>query len=181
MDDSSVPGFGCLSAAVAALLVCSCDAQKPFVVEYVPQVVFTGFFNGEYDSLDVNSTWPNRCELVGDTVRILCHSTLFSETNSVRHGNLLRLDLYPDSGDGFEKRNVMFHLARYYDTNESYTVNKKDTVDNTIQFASEIVSFGRTGGARIELDEIYVSAPPLVKGKRLEIVDGRLFGSVHLP
>ena len=181
MDDSSATVIGSLCAAVAAFLVVSCDAHRPFVAEYVPQVVFTGFFNGEYDSLAGNATWQNRCGLAGDTVRILCHSERFSEVNGVRHGNLLRLDLYPDSGDGFEKRNVMFHLARYYDTNESYTVNKKDTVDNTIRFASETVSFGRTGGARIELVGIYVSAPPLVRGKHLEILDGHLFGSVHIP
>lgn len=148
---------------------------------YVPQVTFTGYFNGDYDSLAGNRSWPNECELVGDTVRIYCFSTFFNESNHIRHGDLLRIDLLPDSGDGFEKRNTLFHLARYYERNESYTINKGDTIDNLIRFESEIVAFSRAAGALLELDKIYVATPPVKEGRYLVINEGHLFGSIHRP
>ncbi|MBN1578253.1 MAG: hypothetical protein JW913_16960 [Chitinispirillaceae bacterium] len=146
---------------------------------YVPQVVFTGYINGDFDSLAGNRSWPNRCELVGDTVRIFCHSTFFSESNRIRHGDLMRIDLLPDSGDGFEKRNTLFHLARYYERNESYTINKGDTIDNSIRFESEMRAFSRTIGGEVELEEIYVATPSVIVGRYLEITGGHLFGSIH--
>ena len=150
-------------------------------IPYVPQITFTGNFNGDYDSLAGNRSWPNRCALVGDTVRIYCYSTFFSESNRIRYGDQLRIDLLPDSADGFQKRNTLFHLARYYERNESYTVNKGDTIENSIRFETEVVSFSRTVGGEIELQEIYVATPviPGTGGRYLTITHGHLFGSIH--
>ena len=159
------------------LLQCSHIAAP--VLPYIPPVTFTGYFNGDYDSLAGNRSWPNRCELAGDTVRIFCYSTFFSETDKIRNGNLLRLDLYPDSADGFQKRNTLFHLARYFDQNESYTINRGDTGDITRQFESSIVDFSRTNGSAIELEDIYIASPPLAKGQYLTITDGHLFGNIR--
>jgi hypothetical protein len=122
---------------------------------YIPPAVFTGYFDGEYDSLAGNSFWRNRCELVEDTVRIYCYSTFFAETNRIRHGDLLRPDLCPNSADGFQKRNILFHLARNYDRTESYTINRGDTSDVTRQFESSIVAFSRSNEATLELEDIY--------------------------
>ena len=146
---------------------------------YVPQVTFTGYVNGGFDSLAGNRSWPNRCELIGDTVRIYCHSTFFGETQRIRHGDMLRIDLLPDSGEGFEKRNTLFHLARYYETNESYTINQGDTVDNTIRFESRVLSFSRSVNGEIDLDMIFVASPPVAQGRHLEIKNGHLFGRIH--
>jgi hypothetical protein len=177
-----------LNKTLAAMLLlcmsvmneCHNGTGLPFF-PYLPEVTFTGFINGDYDSLTGNRTWPNTCRLVGDTVRIVCYSSTFSEANRIRHGDLIRLDLLPDSADGFQKRNVMFHLARYYDDNESYTINKGDSIDISIRFESEIVSFVRTTGASVELDKIYIETPPVKNGQYLMIDHGHLFGSICSP
>ena len=166
---------------IAAGIALHCQNTLLPVFPYVPPVTFTGYFNGDYDSLAGNRFWPNRCELAGDTVRIYCYSTFFSETNRIRHGDLLRLDLYPDSADGFQKRNTLFHLARYYDQNESYTINRGDTSDITRQFESVIVAFSRSNGALLELEDMYIASSPLKQGRYLQITDGHLFGSIRNP
>jgi hypothetical protein len=167
--------------ALTAVVFMHCQNSIAPPVPYVPPVTFTGYFNGDYDSLTGNRSWPNLCELIGDTVRIYCYSTSFSESNNIRHGDLLRIDLLPDSGDGFGKRNTLFHLARYDERNESYTINKGDTIDNTIRFESETVSFSRSVGGTVELEHIYVATPAVIVGRYLEIRDGHLFGSIHRP
>ena len=155
-----------------------CNVLAP-KIPYVPEIVFTGYFNGDFDSLAGNWQWPNTCRLVGDTVRIYCYSTFFSESDRIRNGDLMRIDLYPDSGDGFEKRNTLFHLARYYESNESYTINRGDTVNTLVVFKSRIMSFSRSIDGAIELDSIYIATPPVKFGRHLEIKKGRLFGSIH--
>ena len=158
-----------------------CEGILDPVLPYTPPVTFTGYFNGDYDSLAGNRMWRNTCELVGDTVRIYCYSASFNETDKIRHGNLFRLDLYPDSADGFQKRNTLFHLARYFDQNESYTINQGDTSDITRQFESIIVDFSRTNGAGLELEEMYIASPPLAQGRYLQITEGHLFGNISNP
>jgi hypothetical protein len=162
------------------MLYCNNSSQMP-LVPYVPEVTFAGFINGEYDSLTGNRTWPNTCRLAGDTVRIYCYSTMFTEADKIRHGELLRIDLLPDSAVGFQKRNVLFHLARYYDATESYTVNRGDTIDVSIRFESAIVSFAHSVGADVELNKIYVATPPVKNGRYLTITNGHLIGRVHRP
>ena len=167
--------------AVTVVVGMQCLNSTQTELPYAPQVIFTGYINGDFDSLVGNRLWPNRCELVGDTVRIFCYSTFFSESNRIRHGDLMRIDLFPDSGDGFEKRNTLFHLARYYEQNESYTINRGDTINTLIRFESKIKAFSRTIGSEIDLEEIYVATPPVIKGQYLEIKDGHLFGKIHRP
>lgn len=162
-----------------AALIFDCSRSPVELIDYVPEVTFTGYLNASYDSLTGNRAWPNRCYLAGDTIRIYCYSSGFSEVNKIRHGDLLRIDLFPDSGDGFEKRNTLFHLARYYNQNESYTINKGDSVDITIRFESEIIAYSPQVNAPLELDNIYVATPPLGPGQHLEIIRGHLFGRVH--
>ncbi len=160
-----------------------CDNALRTDIPYVPQATFAGYFNGDYDSLTGNRSWPNRCELIGDTVRICCYSSFFSESNRIRHGDLLRIDLLPDSSYNFSKRNVLFHLARYYERNESYTINLGDTIDNTIRFESQTTAFSRRMGGDIEIREIYVSTPPVsgTVGAYLTITKGRLLGRIGGP
>jgi hypothetical protein len=149
------------------------------IVPYIPEVTFTGYLNNIYDSLAGNREWPNRCMLVGDTVRIYCYSTSFEEVNRVRQGDLLRIDFHSDSSNTFTKYNTLFHLARYNKQNESYTINKGDSVDKTIRFESETVSFIPRVGTNLELTDIFVATPPVAQGQHLEITRGHLFGSVH--
>ena len=157
------------------------NGTGPPIAPYFPEVTFTGYINGDYDSLAGNRAWPNTCRLFGDTVRIFCYSTTFSESNRIWHGDQLRLDLLPDSADGFQKKNVLFHLARYYDENESYTINKGDSIDISIRFESDIVSFSRTTGAAVDLEKIFVATPPVKNGRYMMIEKGHLFGSVCRP
>ena len=168
-----------LGSVIGVVLCLYCKNGVVPEIPYIPDITFTGYFNNTYDSLAGNMYWPNTCELVGDTVRIYCYSTFFGEANKIRNGDLMRIDLYPDSGNGFEKRNSLFHLARYYETNESYTINQGDTVDNTIRFESRILSFSRSVNGEIDLDMIYVASPPVAQGRHLEIKNGHLFGRLH--
>lgn len=156
-----------------------CCTSGISLLPYEPEVVFAGYFNGTYDSLVGNRAWPNTCRLVGDTIRIYCYSTSFSETNRIRNGDLLRIDLFPDSGDGFEKRNTLFHLARYYNQNESYTVNRGDSAIVGIRFESEVVSYAPSAGSDLELEDVFVASPPVGQGRDLQITNGHLFGEVH--
>lgn len=172
--------MGRVKAVLAFLLVgMYCQNMTALLLPYEPDIIFTGFFNNTYDSLAGNRQWPNRCELVGDTVRIYCYSTFFSESNRIRHGDLVRFDLYPDSGDGFEKRNTLFHMARYYDCSESYTINRGDTLNPEIRLKCNIQSFSRRVGGEIDLNPISVFTPALKNGRYLEIKDGRLFGRIR--
>jgi hypothetical protein len=170
-----------LITGIAAMFMSCQDGAVGGPFAYFPDITFAGYINGDYDSLTGNRAWPNTCRLIGDTVRMYCYSTGFSETDRVRRGDLLRLDLLPDSADGFQKRNVLFHLARYYDASESYTVNKGDSIDVSIRFESEIRSFSRVEGAAIELDKIYVATPAVKQGSHLTITDGHLLGSICRP
>lgn len=151
------------------------------ILPYTPPVTFTGYFNGDYDSLAGNRTWRNTCEMVGDTVRIYCYSTYFDESDNIRHGNLLRLDFYPDSAEAFQKRNTLFHLARYFEQNESYTINPGDTLDITRQLESDIAEIPHANGAPLELENVYITSPPLGHGRLLQITNGHLFGNIRTP
>lgn len=166
---------------VSVMVFMHCGNGMNPEVLYVPEVTFAGYFNNTYDSLTGNWQWPNTCEMVGDTIRIYCYSSFFSEANRIRHGDLMRLDLYPPDTmvEGYQKGNILFHLARYYDTNESYTINPADTIDVTINFKSQTQSFSHTRGGSFELGEIYVSTPPVAQGRYLEIKEGHLIGTVH--
>jgi hypothetical protein len=168
-----------LIVAIMVFIHC-CNGVNPEVL-YVPEVTFAGYFNNTYDSLTGNWQWPNTCEMVGDTIRIYCYSSFFSEASRIRLGDFMRLDLWPpDSGEeGYQKGNILFHLARYHDTNESYTINPADTIDVTINFESRTVSFSHSRGGSFELDEIHVSTPPVAQGRYLEIKEGHLIGMVH--
>lgn len=150
---------------------------------YEPPIVFTGYFNGEYSSLAGNRWWPNSCSLVGDTVRIYCYSTFFGESNHVRHGDLLRLDLYPDTVWKVATRNTLFHLARYYESNESYTVTPMDTLFDRGRVQADIVALSRRLAGDIELEDFIVTASPIpgTTGRRLEIKQGHLYGTVRYP
>lgn len=161
------------------LLFCLCTNPVKLVLPYTPEVTFAGYLNATYDSLTGNRQWPNTCRLIGDTIRLYCYSADFREVDRVRQGDLLRIDLYPDSGKGFEKSNTLFHLARYNSQNESYTINRGDSADNSIRFESEIVSYSPSVGADLELKDIFVATPPVVNAQYLEIRKGHLFGSVH--
>jgi len=172
----SAPGILC-ALLFPVLVMCNGGIEE--LLPYEPEVIFTGYFNGDYDSLTGNRQWRNTCRLVGDTIRIYCYSTFFSEVDMIRDGDLMRIDFFPDSGNGFEKRNTLFHLARYHGQNESYTVNRGDTADVTIRFESEVAAYQASTGADLELKEIFVSAPPVGQGRHLEITKGRLFGRVH--
>ena len=165
---------------VLGLLICCCQNGIDPKNLYEPEVTFAGYFNDMYDSLTGNWQYPNTCRMVGDTIRIYCYSAFFGESNRIRNGDLMRLDLYPDTTeDAYQKGHVLFHLARYYDTNESYTVNPADTLDVIVNFKSQTESFSHRRGGSFELDDIYVSAPPVGQGRFLEIKDGHLAGSVH--
>jgi len=166
-------------AVVWPLLFFFCNSPIEQLLPYVPEVTFTGYLNATYDSLAGNRQWPNTCRLVADTIRIYCYSTDFSEVDRIRQGDLMRIDLFPDSGDGFEKRNVLFHLARYNSQNESYTINKGDSADITIRFDSEIVAYAPSVGAEIDIKDIFVATPSVGHAQSLEIRNGHLFGSVH--
>lgn len=150
---------------------------------YEPPVVFTGYFNGMYDSLAGNRWWPNSCCMVGDTVRIYCYSTFFGESNHVRHGDLLRIDLYPDTVWMVATRNALFHLARYYESNESYTVTPKDTLLDRGWVQADIGALSRRVAGSIELKNFSVTASPVpgTTGKQLEIKQGHLYGTVRHP
>ncbi|MCX7725591.1 MAG: hypothetical protein N2053_01950 [Chitinispirillaceae bacterium] len=165
---------------VLLLLFSQCKNSNTLEIPYEPEVVFTGYINGVYDSLAGNLFWPNTCRLIGDTIRIYCYSTYFSDANKIRNGDLFRLDIYPpDSTNLFSKRNALFHFARYHDRNESYTINIKDTIDNTIRLEAKIIEISRSTGDSLILQDIYIATPPVKEGKYLEIKKGYLRGVVN--
>lgn len=165
---------------ISGLLLCYCQNGVDPEVLYKPEVTFAGFFNDTYDSLTGNWQYPNTCRMVGDTIRIYCYSAFFGESDRIRNGDLMRLDLYSDTTeDAYQKGQILFHLARYYESNESYTINPADTLDVRINFKSETEFFSHRRGGSFELDEIYVSTPPVGQGRYLEIKNGHLKGMVH--
>lgn len=165
---------------IGIIFFIQCKKSPMVEIPYEPEVIFTGYINGTYDSLAGNLFWPNTCRLIGDTIRIYCYSTTFSEVNKIRKGDLFRLDIYPpDSINLFSKRNALFHLARYYERNESYTINIKDTIDNTIRLEAKIIDISRSIGDSIILQEIYIATPPVKEGKYLEIKNGNLRGVIR--
>jgi hypothetical protein len=140
---------------------------------YTPPIVFAGFLGNDYDSLPGNSDWPNTCTLAGDTVRMYFYSEKFAEVNKCRSGDLLRMDLLPRANDSLlGLRDIIFHLARYLETNYSYDVVPADTLQNQKTVAMRAIRLSRTQGGAIDLDRISIQV------KALDIHDGRIFGTI---
>jgi len=148
---------------------------------YVPQVVFAGYINNQYDSLTGNLYWPNRCMLVGDTVRMYFYSSTFSERNRIRNGDLLRIDIYPQADVLVGKREVLFHMARYGDYNRSYTIHPTSPLSESGRVGARMEVLERRSGGSIHLVGFNAGTGPVpgTYGERLEILRGRIMGRVE--
>jgi len=147
---------------------------------YEPPVVLVCYINGEYDSLAGNFLYPNSCELIADTLRMYFYSTDFSESNNIRDGDLIRLDIFQVSGNVVGTRNVLFHMARYHEGNASYTVNPADTIEKGQSVQMHIDVLERRLGGVVRISEFSVVSDPIggTYGEALIIKDGRIEGHI---
>lgn len=166
---------------IAAGLALHCENAGVVVPLYSPPVVFVGIVNGEYDSLPGNLFWPNRCMLIGDTVRMYFYSEHFSESNRIRNGDLVRIDFYPGHDTLFGKSQLLFHMARYWDRNTSYTIHPTDPLSKEGRAGARVMSFERFRGGDIHLEGFYAATGPVAgtMGERLEITKGKIRGTVE--
>jgi hypothetical protein len=141
---------------------------------YHPRIVFAGYINNDYDSLPGNTTWPNSCALVNDTVRMYFYSDTFHESNHIRAGDLLRIDLFPGGSDTLiGLKYARIHLARYLETNYSYDVGPSDTLQDQATLSMHGLSLSRNHGGAIDIDRIEVEKKALI------IQRGRISGTVQ--
>jgi hypothetical protein len=136
--------------------------------EYVPAVVFEGYIEppgggATWTRLPGNEDAPNRCTLVGDTIRIYCYSEDYYAPDDYRsgtgYGDQLRIDLYPfgyvDSITLVSLRNVLIKLSRFgKPANETYLVTDADTLYSPpfqAQMSTSLVQ--RYPGGAVELRE----------------------------
>lgn len=165
----------------AAGLLLHCDNADVVVALYSPPVVFVGNVNNKYDSLPGNVFWPNRCMLVGDTVRMYFYSEDFGESNRIRHGDLVRVDFYPGHDTLIGKSHILFHMARYWDRNESYTVHPTHQLSEKGRTGARAVRFERFSGGEVHLENFFATTGPVpgTYGEKLEITQGRIKGRVE--
>lgn len=176
------PVLTIILASLPLLSFCAHPQKEVESVIYHPPVVFTGVVNDDHDSLPGNPTWPNTCELLGDTVRMYFHSENFHVANdSIWHGDLIRLTLLPNANDSLvSTRSVFLHAALYRDMNYSYDVAPRDSVDLiTTRVEMRVLSLSRTHGSRIEIDGITVLAKALTGNRSLIINNGRISGTIE--
>jgi hypothetical protein len=93
----------------------------------------------------------------------------------------MRIDFYPNSDSLLGSRNVLFHLARYYDRNSSYTIAPQDSMTTEAKVQLHRVSLGMSRGHSVLIDNIYVKTPALgsTSGQVLEISKGIIAGVVE--
>lgn len=163
-------------------LVVIFSCTQPLDINYTPPVIFSGYINGDYAKLKGNRNWKNSCEFISDTLRMYFYSTGFNEENKIRCGDLLRIDIYPGENQLVGTSRTLFHMARYNQTNSSYTVRPSDTLNSSnciVQMSA--LSMGAESGDSIILDKIYIKSSPEsgTHGGLLEIKDGRIEGVVE--
>lgn len=170
-----------MTLALCGLFQCSNGKggiTSPF---YSPLIYFAGYFNGNYDSLTGNYWYPNSCQLVGDTIRMLFYSSEFEVVNRVWHGDFIRMDLYPGNDTAIGKARILFHMARYLEQNLSYTITPIDTIYGYDRIQLYVQEVNRTRGGTINLRDITVSTGILkgTTGEALELLHGRVQGTIR--
>ncbi|MDG5815946.1 hypothetical protein QA601_12715 [Chitinispirillales bacterium ANBcel5] len=148
---------------------------------YKPPAIFSGYINGYYKEFNGNCRWPNTSELSGDTVRLYFFCDSFSEENTMRSGDLLRIDIWPGvEGSIIGNDHILLHMARYHNTNATYTVHPSypQVSENIIQ--AKINTFQPKPGGMIELEEFYVrtASVPGTHARELEIHSGSIKGRI---
>lgn len=172
---------------ISALLFCTimnCNNTNNntlITFTYTCPVYFAGYINGDYDSLTGNYWYRNSCKLVGDTIRIMLYSSGFEETNRVRHGDFIRLDLYPGNDSAVGRSRVFFHMARYLEHNISYTISAIDTLYGFDRIQIHVQDINRTKGGYVDLEDISVLSRPIsgTNGEELKILHGHLKGTIR--
>lgn len=166
--------------SITFLVTLSCsNPGGPLQFLYSPPVVFTGYINKDYECLRGNLEWKNECRMVGDTIRMRFWSTDFSEQDHIRNGDMIRLDIYPGAGALVGNRDALFDMARYYEYSSSYDVTPADTVNTSNRIEMKIMQLDRAAGGYLEIDSITVLAKPVDKGEPLEIIQGRITGTIN--
>jgi hypothetical protein len=154
--------------------------NNPFI-PYEPSVYFTGNINGDYDSLIGNREFPNRCFLVQDTIRMYFYTKGFKEENQIRNGDMIRLDIYPGNDTVIGRARLLFHMARYYEKNSSYTINQKDTIYGTDRIQFEAWNVNRRRGGAILITHLTVTSRPVpgTNGEHLQILNASIRGKIE--
>ncbi len=155
--------------------------QNPLSAFYDSPVVFTGYINGNYDSLAGNAVWKNRCTAVDDTLRIFIYSNDYSVSHKIHTGDFMRFDIYPktdstDNGTLLRNNRILFHMARYTNGNMSYTIKKNDLVNKVEMTIDEL---NLSSGSVVEFYDVALSAPPVYGGEKLEIMNARITGVIE--
>jgi hypothetical protein len=169
------------TGALLPIFALQCGITHPLETIYEPQVVFVGSVTGDYDSLPGNRDWPNTCILKGDTVRMTFFSESFKEVNTIRTGDFVRMDLFPCSTCviGFTTKHVRFHMARYQSTNISFDISPADTISGSDKISLMVRSLDRQHGGAVDLYNIEALAKPLVGNLGLDLLNGRISGSIE--
>ena len=168
-------------SAFIPLLILQCAINRPVEPLYKPPIVFVGSFTGDYDSLPGNFDWPNTCKLDNDTIKMTFFSDSFKEVNNIRSGNFIRMDIFPCSTcvSSFTTKYVRFHMARYLNTNYSYEITPSDTTSGSDEISLRVRSLERQNGGTVDLYDIGGTAKALTGNLGLDLVKGRIFGSIE--
>lgn len=151
------------------LLFASCsfleDEITPF---YEPVITFRGKtiknFGKDSIYLPGNYYYPNSCIMVGDTMRMYFFSEDYTQGIPTWRGDQLRIDIYshrpdttpiPDSTGAIITGDVLIRLSRYWESNETYLINRGDTLYSPpMSVRMEAVSFGRSSDSDILINNI---------------------------
>jgi hypothetical protein len=161
--------FGCAKQSVLAPLF------------YTPPIYFAGYFNGDYDSLTGNSEFPNACYLNKDTISMVFYSSKFEEANQIRQGDFIKMDTFPGNDSAVGRARILFHMARYHESNCSYTITPADTIYGLDRIKIYVENINRISNGVVDLRDVTVSARPLsgTNGQYLEIIHGRVRGTIQ--
>lgn len=148
---------------------------------YIPPIYFAGYFNGDYDSLTGNREFPNSCYLNNDTISMLFYSSKFEEVDKIRHGDFIKMDLFPGNDSAIGRARILFHMARYYEQNFSYDITPIDTLYGVDRIKIAVQNINRTSGGTINISDVTVGTRPIsgTNGEYLEIIHGHIQGTIR--
>jgi hypothetical protein len=166
---------------LSVVLQCNIGIGNITSLFYSPSVYFAGYINGNYDSLIGNYWYQNSCQLAGDTIRMFFYTSEFEEVNRVRHGDFIRIDLYPGNDTAIGRARILFHMARYLEQNISYNVSPVDTVYGFDRIQLYVQDINRCKGGNINLKNISVTTRPIggTTGEELKLLNGRVRGTIR--
>ena len=183
------------AAAAAAITFAGCGDDGGLEAVYQPPVTFQGYVNGIWYELPGYRSYPNRCSVERDTLKMRFYSEDYNP-DPVPAGMYMSIDVFPFHPETLYTTfdtiivphpntvalgEVRFHFVTHTGSTCSYDIVPADTLKGDIGFSMWFESLRRTRGSSAEFYEMTVAAPALgfYCGWELLITEGEISGRIE--